>query len=147
MAMRVTAYNPVRPYIGAPLGALAGSIAGCVALAVGVRVSDKAGVIPDTRESMRRIAGAASMVITFGSVLGAYLGAAPHQRVAAAIGAGMGGAAGGGALFALSTNDDVTDAQAPWLVALGWAVAPVAGAAAGASIAGTSAPASFARLP
>lgn len=134
--MRVTAYNPVRPYIGAPLGAMAGSLSGLLAFVAAIKVF-KPGGYGGPVDKRRRTMGAISAVTTFGACLGAYLGAAPHQRVAAAVGAAVGGAGGLGTWMVAEPVDvNLSPPQRVALEVFYWS-APVAGAAAGAAVAGT----------
>lgn len=139
--MRVAAFNPVRPYIGAPLGALVGSAAGLLVLGVitGLAKSDVVGHLPG--EDRRNATIAFSLVGTFGAAVGAYLGAAPHQRVAAAVGTTLAAAAGWGAVIPSTTEEFGPHGwQTGPVRALLVFGAPTLGAAVGAGVAGSGAP-------
>lgn len=144
--MRITTYNPVRPYIGAPLGALAGSVLATLAFSTITSLTgrDYDAAAAWDADDRRRAAGALTLMSAFGSAVGAYLGAAPHQRVAAAIGAALGAAGSGIAVIPSSAEQWRPHGwQTGPVRALLLYGAPTAGAAAGAAVSSAGAPASL----
>lgn len=97
-------------------------------------------VPPEQQRVFRSVVGT---LFTAGATLGAYVGAAPHQRDFAALGAGVG--AGAPQLALVVADKAPLSLPAPWgiLLAVGQFVAPLAGAAIGAA----ASPVAYPSLP
>lgn len=131
--------NPARDWYGAPAGALVGGLASSV-IAMAALVLAKGADVDLDRDptgGARQVA-AVHLVNVFGSVVGAYIGASPHQKVAAAVGTAIAAGAVGAAHVAMEATEHpalATMTQGARMDVVTWGV-PALGALVGAQLAG-----------
>lgn len=125
--------NPSTPIAGAAAGAFIGSIAGSFVgalLSLTAVVKGAAGTL-DAAEVSRRAAGLTNGFAAVGATIGAYIGAKPHQRIAAGVGALVGGGTRA-VLWDAASPQDAASVMRRWYVSIPVGLLPTAGAALGA---------------
>lgn len=130
-------HNPSTPWVGATAGAYVGSLLGSfIGAALSLGTILRGATAAEMPAQQRKVGALTNGFAAVGAATGAYIGAAPHQRVAASAGALIGGVSRALLWDATAGHAAFEGVMKRWYVSIPVGLLPTAGAAVGAFGAG-----------